>query len=184
MKLHLYLQPLPIASLGFPGGAGGKASVCQFRRHKRPGFDLWVWNIPWKWERLPSPVFLPGKSQGQRRLVGYSPWGHKESDRTEGLTLSLVVVVSTYKRLLYKIKKAEHQRIDAFKLWCWKRLLRVPRRAKRSNQSILNDINPEYSLEGQVLKLKFQYFGHLMQRTNSLEKTLMLEKIEGQRKKG
>ena len=106
MKLHLYLQPLPIASLGFPGGAGGKASVCQFRRHKRPGFDLWVWNIPWKWERLPSPVFLPGKSQGQRRLVGYSPWGHKELDRTEGLTLSLVVVVSTYKRLLYKIKKA------------------------------------------------------------------------------
>jgi len=62
--------------------------------------------------------------------------------------------------------------------------LRVPRRAKRSNQSILNDINPEYSLEGQMLKLKFQYFGHLMQRTNSLEKTLMLEKIEGQRKKG
>ena len=106
MKLHLYLQPLPIASLGFPGGAGGKDSVCQFRRHKRPGFDLWVWNIPWKWERLHSPVFLPGKSHGQRRLVGYSPWGHKESDRTEGLTLSLVVVVSTYKRLLYKIKKA------------------------------------------------------------------------------
>ena len=84
----------------------------------------------------------------------------------------------------WTIKNDERQRIDAFELWCWKRLLRVPRRAKRSNQSILNDINPEYSLEGQMLKLKFQYFGHLMQRTNSLEKTLMLEKIEGQRKKG
>ena len=79
----------------------------------------------------------------------------------------------------WTIKKAEHQRIDAFELWCWRRLLRVPWTARRSNQSILKEISPEYSLEGQMLKLKLQYFGHLMQRTDSLEKTLMLGKIEG-----
>ena len=76
-------------------------------------------------------------------------------------------------------KKAEHQRIDAFELWCWRRLLRVPWTASRSNQSILKEISPRYSLEGLMLKLKFQYFGHLMRRTDSLEKTLMLGKIEG-----
>ena len=73
------------------------------------------------------------------------------------------------------MKKAEHQRIDAFELWCWRRLLRVPWTARRSNQSIQKEISPEHSLEGLILKLKFQYFGHLMQRTNSFEKTLMLE---------
>ena len=81
------------------------------------------------------------------------------------------------------IKKAEHRRIDAFELWCWRRLLRVPWSARRSNQSILNEISPEYSLEGLVLKLKLQYFCHLMQRTVSLEKTLMLGKIEGKKKR-
>ena len=80
--------------------------------------------------------------------------------------------------------KAEHQRIDDFELWCWRRLLRVPSTARRSNQSILKGINLEYSLEGQMLKLKFQYFGHLMGRANSLEKTLMLGKIEGRRRRG
>ena len=78
--------------------------------------------------------------------------------------------------------KAEHQRIDDFELWCWRRLLRVPSTARRSNQSILKGINLEYSLEGQMLKLKFQYFGHLMGRTDSLEKTLMVGKIEGRRR--
>ena len=82
----------------------------------------------------------------------------------------------------WTIKKTECWRIDAFKLWCWRRLLRVPWTAKRSNQSILKEINPEYSLEG--LKLKLQYFGYLMWRTDSLEKTLMLEKIEGRRRRG
>ena len=82
------------------------------------------------------------------------------------------------------IKKAELQRIDAFELWCWRRLLRVPWTARRSNQSILKKISPEYSLEGLMLKLKLQSFGHLMQRTDSLEKTLMLGKIEGRRKRG
>ena len=84
----------------------------------------------------------------------------------------------------WAIKKAEHQRIDAFKLWCWRRLLRVPWRTTRSNQSILKEIKPEYSLEGLMLKLKLQYFDHLMWRTDSLEKTLMLGKIEGRRRRG
>ena len=84
----------------------------------------------------------------------------------------------------WAIKKAEHQRIDAFELWCWRRLLRVPWTARRSNQSILKEISPEYSLEGLMLRLKCQYFGHLMQRADSLEKTLMLGKIESRRRRG
>ena len=82
------------------------------------------------------------------------------------------------------IKKAERQKIDAFELWCWRRLLRVPWTARRSNQSILKDISPGCSLEGLMLKLKLQYFGHLMQRTNSLEKAPMLGKIEGRKRRG
>ena len=82
------------------------------------------------------------------------------------------------------IKKAECRRIDAFELWCWRRLLRVPWTARRSDQSILKEISPKYSLEGLMLKLKLQYFGHLMQRADSLEKTLMLGKIEGRRGRG
>ena len=84
----------------------------------------------------------------------------------------------------WTIKKAEHRRIDAFELWCWRRLLRVPWTARRFNQSILKEISPEYSLKGLILKLKLQYFGHLMRRTDSLEKTLMLGKIEGRRRRG
>ena len=83
-----------------------------------------------------------------------------------------------------KLKKAEHQRSDAFELWCWRRLLRVPWTARRSNQSIVKEISSEYSLEGLMLKLKLQYFGHLMRRTDSWEKTLMLGKIEGRRRRG
>ena len=82
------------------------------------------------------------------------------------------------------MKRAEHQRIDAFELWCWRRLLRVPWTARRSNQSILKEISPGYSLEGLMLKMKLQYFGHLMQRTDSLEKNLMLGGIEGGRRRG
>ena len=84
----------------------------------------------------------------------------------------------------WTIKKAECQRIDAFELWCWRRLLRVPWTARRSNQSILKEINTEYSLEGLMLKQKLQYFGHLMRRVDSLEKTLMLGKIDGRRRRG
>ena len=82
------------------------------------------------------------------------------------------------------VKKAEHRRIDAFELWCWRRLLRVPWTARRSNQSILKEISPEYSLEGLMLKLKLQYLGHMIQRTDSLEKTLVLGGIGGRRRRG
>ena len=84
----------------------------------------------------------------------------------------------------WAIKKADCQRIDAFELWCWRRFLRVPQTARRSNQSILKEISPEYSLEGLMLKLKLQYLGHLMRRVGSLEKTLILGKIEGERRRG
>ena len=91
---------------------------------------------------------------------------------------------NTWVRKILTIKKAKHRRIDAFELWCWRRLLRVPWTARRSNQSILKEISPLYSLEGLMLKLKLQKFGHLMQRVDSFEKTLMLAKIEGSRRRG
>ena len=97
------------------------------------------------------------------------------------LVKAMVFAVVVYGCESCTMKKAEHQRIDAFELWCWRRLLRVPWTARRSNQSILKEINSEYSLEGLVLKLKLQYFGHLMRRMDSFEKTLMLGKIEGAR---
>ena len=100
------------------------------------------------------------------------------------LVKALVFPVVMYGCESWSIKKAEHRRIDAFELWCWRRLLRVPWTARRSNQSILKEIGPGCSLEGLMLKLKLQYFGHLMQRTNSFEKTLMLRKIEGRRRRG
>ena len=100
------------------------------------------------------------------------------------LVKAMVFPVVVYECESRTIKKAECQRTDAFELWCWRRLLRVPWTAWRSNQSILKEISPEYSLEELMLKLKVQYFGHLMQRTDSLEKTLMLEKIEGRRRRG
>ena len=92
---------------------------------------------------------------------------------------AMVFPVLMYRCKSWTIKRAEHQRIDAFQLWCWRRLLRVPWTVRRSNQSILKEINPEYSLKGLMLKLKLQNFGHLMQRADSLEKTLILGKIEG-----
>ena len=100
------------------------------------------------------------------------------------LVKAMVFPVVRYGCEIWTIKKAEHRRIDAFELWCWRRLLRVPWTAGGSSQSILKKISPEYSLEGLMLKLKLQYFGHLLQRTDSLEKTLMLEKIEGRRRRG
>ena len=97
---------------------------------------------------------------------------------------AMVFPVVMYGCESWTIKKAKHRRIDAFELWCWRRLLRVPWTARRLNQSILKEISPEYSLEGLMLKLKLQYSGHLMQRTDSLEKTLMLGKTEGRRRRG
>ena len=111
--------------------------------------------------------------------------------RSRGITLptkvhivkAMVFPIVMYGYESWTIKKAEHWRIDAFKLWCWRRLLRVPWTARRSNQSVLKEINPEYSLEGLILKLKLQYFGHLMWRADSLEKTLILGKIEHRRRR-
>ena len=100
------------------------------------------------------------------------------------LVKAMVFPLVMYGCVSWTIKKAEHQRIDAFELWCWRRLSRVPWTARRSNQSILKDISPGCSLEGLMLKLKLQYFGHLMQRADSFEKTLMLGKIEGRRGRG
>ena len=102
------------------------------------------------------------------------------------LVKAMVFPVVMYRYESCTIKKAEHQRIDAFELWCWRRLLRVPWTPRRSNQSILKEISPEYSLEGLMLKVKvnFQYFGHLTRRADSLEKSLMLGKIEGKRRRG
>ena len=100
------------------------------------------------------------------------------------LVKAMVFLVVMYVCENWTIKKAECQRIDAFELWCWRRLLRVPWIARRSNQSILKEISPGCSLEGLMLKLKLQYFGHLMRRTDSLEETLMLGKIEGRRRRG
>ena len=112
--------------------------------------------------------------------------------KSRGITLLTkvhLVKAMVFPAVMYRcdsrtIEKAEPRRIDAFELWCWRRLLRVPWTARRSNQSILKKISPEYSLEGLMLKLKLQYFGHLIRRTDSLEKTLMLGKIEGERRRG
>ena len=100
------------------------------------------------------------------------------------LVKALVFPIVMYGCESWTIKKADHQRTDAFELWCWRRLLRIPWTARRSNQSILKEISPGCSLEGLMLKLKLQYFDHLMQRGDSFEKTLMLEKIEGGRRRG
>ena len=100
------------------------------------------------------------------------------------LVKAMVFPVVMYGCESWTVKKAERQRIDAFELWCWRRLLRVPWTVRRSNQSILKEISPEYSLEGLMLKLKFQYFGHLMQRTDFLKKPLMPGKTEGRKRRG
>ena len=100
------------------------------------------------------------------------------------LVQAMVFPVVMYGCESWTVKKAERQRIDAFELWCWRRLLRVPWTARRSNQSILKEISPDYSLEGLMLKLTLQYFGHLMRRADSFEKTLMLGKIEDRRRRG
>ena len=111
--------------------------------------------------------------------------GHRHGGRGNPVELEHTVTQGMWEKvgaLLKEAKKVEHWRTDAFELWCWRRLLRVPWTARRSNQSILKEINPEYSLEGLMLKLKLQYFGHLMQTDDSLEKGLMLGKIKGKRR--
>ena len=146
---------------------------------RRPEFNPWVRKIPWQ----PTLVFLPGKSHGQRSLVGYSPrrvtknWTQLDSIfKSRDITLptkvclvkAMVFPVVMYGCESWTVKKTECQRIDAFELWCWRRLLRVPWTARRSNQSILKEISPGISSEGMMLKLKLQYSGHLMRRVDSL----------------
>ena len=166
----------------------GKESACQCRRC---GFDPCIGKIPWRktWES--TSLFLPGKFHGERSLADCSPCGcqrlgHYLVTKLKVMTnldsilkirdIILPTKVHLVKAMVFPVvmcgceswttKKAECQRIDAFELWYWRKLLRVPWTARRSNQSILKEISPEYSLEGLVLKLKLQYFGHLMQRTH------------------
>ena len=145
--------------------------------------------IPISWRIFHSLLW----STQRRLLLGRNIMTNLDSIlKSRDITLStkvclikdMVFPVVMYGCESWTIKKAEHQRIDAFELWCWRRLLRVPWTARRSNQSILKEISPECSLEGLMLKLKLQYFGHLMRRADSFEKTLMLGKIEGRRRRG
>ena len=164
--------------------------------------------VKWKWSEVaqscptlsgPMDCSPPGSSiHGifQARVLEWDaiafsddqPRQHVKKQRhyfaNKGLVKAMVFPVVRYGCESWTIKKAGHWRIDAFELWCWRRLLRVPWTARRSNQSILKEISPEYSLEGLMLNLKLQYFGHLMWITDSLEKTLMLGKIEGRRRRG
>ena len=130
--------------------------------------------------------WTPGVGDGQAGLACCNPWGHKELDTTERLnwTELMVFLVVMYGYESWAIKKVECWRIYAFEFWCWRILLGIPWAARRSNQSILRELNHEYSVEKLMLKLKLQYFGHLMWKTDSLEETLMLGKIEGKRKRG
>ena len=137
-------------------------------------------------EELCQCLVLLGQAAGQRSLVGCRLWGRTESDTTDATQQQQQVLHYT-PYICYisgAIKKAEHGRTDAFKLWCWRRLLRVPWTVRRSNQSIVKEINTEYLVERRMLKLKLQYFGHLVRRADSLEKTLMLGKIEGLGRRG
>ena len=165
--------------MGFPGGSAGKESA-------RNAGDLG--SIPGLGRALEEGMATHSSIFAWRIPMDRGAWratvhGVTESDMTEQLS-AWVFPVIIYGCESWTIKKTEHQRIDASELWCWRRLLRLPGTARRSKQPILKEINPEYSLEGRVLKLKFQYFGHLMGRANSLEKTLMLGKIEGSRRRG
>ena len=129
---------------------------------------VWGFSVVWSWA-------------GYIKISGDL---YENTDLRVHLVQAMVFLVVMYGCESWTIKKAEHQRTDAFELWCQRRLLRVPWTARRSNQSILKEISPEYSLEELMLKLKLQYFGHLIKRTDSLEKTPMLGKIEGRRRRG
>jgi len=152
-----------------------------------PHSSTLAWRIPGIGE--PGGLYGVAQSQTQLKWLSSSSRQHTENRDITLPTKVCLVKVMVFPFVMYgceswTIKKTEQQRIDAFELWCWRRLLRVPWTARRFNQSILKEISPEYSLEGLMLKLKLQNFGHLMRRTDSLEKILKLEKIEGRRKRG
>ena len=165
--------------------------VNQIGLHGQDFHDSWVrgvckWWSYWLWKRWVGKFSTAGSF-----TLSWLLWTHPDSIlKSRDITLPTKVhlvkamVFPVVKYGCWTIKKAKQGRIDAFELWCWRRLLRVPWTARRSNQSILKDVSPEYSLKGLMLKLKFQYLGHLMRRTDSLEKTLMMGKIEGRRRRG
>ena len=181
----------------FPGGSDSKTSVSNAGD---PGSIPWVGKIPWRRKWQPTPVLLPGKSHGQRNLVGYSPWGRRVGHYWATLLTLLIISILFYKinllnlscrflTVMYRceswtVKKDECRKIDDFELWCWRRLLRVPWTARRSNQSILKEISSGCLLEGLMLKLKLQYFGQLMRRADALEKTQVLGGIGERRRRG
>ena len=157
--------------------------------------DLIFWGAPKSLQMVTTVRKLKDACSLEEKLWQTWIWQHIKYDsilKSRDITLStkvclvkgMVFPVVMYGCESWTIKKVECERIDAFELWCWRRFLRVPWTARRSNKSILKEINPEYSLEGLMLKLKLQYFGHLIRRTDSLEKTLMLGKIEGRRRRG
>ena len=166
--------------MGFPGGSDGKRICLKGDLGFMPG----LWRSPKGGHGNPLQYSCLENPHGQRSLVGYRPQGRKESNTTERLSTPMVFPVVMYGCENWTVKKAEHRRIGAFELWCWIRLLRVPWTARRSNQSILKELSPGISLEGMKLKLKLQYFGHLMLRVDSWEKTLMLGGIGGRRRRG
>ena len=149
-------------------------------------------------ETVAGFIFLVSKITAAMKLKDSCSWGKKDMTNLDSVLQSRDVTLPTEVQIVkavvspvvmygyesWTIMKAECQRIDAFELWCWRRLLRVPWTARRSNQSILKEMTPEYLLEGLILKLKLQYFGHLMWRADWLEKTLMVGKIEGRRRRG
>ena len=161
-----------------------------------------LWQIDGETETVADFIFLGSKITAEgdcsHEIKGRLLLGRKVMTNLDSIWKSTDITLPTKVRLVkamvflvvmhgwesWTVKKAECQRIDAFELWCWRRLLRVPWTVRRSNQSILKEISPEYSLEGLMLKLKPQYFGHLMRRANSSEKTLMLGKIEGRKRRG
>ena len=149
-------------------GNSGNSGWLFFGRLQNP---CRMWLQPWNWKVLP-----PWKESYDQPRQHIKKQVH--------IVKTIVFPVVIYGCEIWAIRKAECRRTDAFELWCWRRLLRVPWTARKSNQSILKEIKPEYSLEGLMLKLNLQYFGHLMQRTDSFEESLMLGKIEGGRRRG
>ena len=145
--------------------------------------NVLAWRIPWT-EETGGLQFLGSQRVGHNRVTDT----HRHTHILRNVEMTLLVdakwLIYNSEHESWTIKKAEHQRIDAFELWCWRRLLRVPWTVRRSNQFILKEISPEYSLEGLMLKLKLQSFGHLMHRTDSLAKIPMLGRIEGRRRRG
>ena len=148
--------------------------------------SLTISSLNSRWHEIQSKTVLKkGRNKIHFKIHFQSTFQKYSTEETNDFFFLMVTTLDVRCRWeSWTIKKAEHWRIDAFELWCWRRLLRVPWTARRSNRSILKEISPEYSLEGLMLKLKLQYFGHLMQRTDSFEKSLMMGKIEGRRRRG